>query len=619
MTNPGRYQGAFENALDAFALHEIVTDDNGIAVDYIFLEVNPSFERMLGVSSEDVVGRRVTEVFPGVEQESWIEIYGRVVATGEPADFDQRSELLDRYFKVHAYRSDPGEFVTVFHDISAYVRAREALEHSEALRRSMIESSPDHIMRVDVDGTIQAINRTVEGLKPGDVIGSKIYDYLDERWHAVVTECFERVIRTGKPDRYEVEYDYEDGHVGYFESRVGPVVRDGEVVALTVAATDRTQQYELEEKLRQSQKMEAIGRMAGGVAHDFNNLLTGIKGFSHLALSRENLDATVGDDLAQISVLVDQAGDLTHQLLAFSRRQPVDVSVLSLNQVIDDTAEMLRRLLGENFSLDLITAPDSWNVRADRSQLQQIIINLTVNARDAMPSGGRIAIETRNRAAKQAGAAAASGDFVVLSVADDGPGIDSRTLPHIFEPFFTTKEAGRGTGLGLATVYGIVKQHDGHVVVRSEPGDGARFDVFLPAVSSPVDHPGDAGDPRTAHGGSETVLVVEDDESVREVTARILQSRGYEVMAASNPSEARECFASRPVNLLVTDVVMPGGDGPSLFRALSAIDADLKVIYISGYAEPAGIGDIAALGAPYLRKPFAPHELVRMVRECLDD
>jgi PAS domain S-box-containing protein len=253
MTESDRYRGVFKNALDGIALHEIITDDEGTPIDYVFLEVNPSFERILSVSAEDVVGRRVTEVFPGIEHEVWIRIYGRVVATGEVADFEQHSEALDKHFKVHAYRSAPGQFVTVFHDITDYIVARDALEHSEALRRSMIESSTDHIMRVDLDGTIEAINRTVDGLATEEVVGSRLHDHLDEQWHASVNECFERVVQTGKPDRYEVQYDFADGHVGYFESRVGPVLRDGEVVALTVSATDRTQQYELEERLRQSQ------------------------------------------------------------------------------------------------------------------------------------------------------------------------------------------------------------------------------------------------------------------------------------------------------------------------------------------------------------------------------
>ncbi len=621
MTTEDAYRGAFEKSLDGIALHEAVTDGDGKLVDYVFLEVNPSFERILGIAADDVLGKHISEIFPQVADKPWMEIHARVLESGEPADLERHFEVLGKHLRVHAYRLADHRFVAVFRDVTRDIEARDALEHSEALRRSVVDSSADHIMLVDLDGTIRYINRPVEGVSLQDAIGSQIRDHVDERWHAGIDECFERVIATGSPDRYELEYLMPNGRAGYFESRVGPVLRDGEVVALTVSATDRTAHYELEEQLRQSQKMEAIGRMAGGVAHDFNNLLTGIKGFTHLALSRETVDASIAEDLAQISILVDQAGDLTHQLLAFSRRQPVAMEVVSLNQVVDETAEMLRRLLGENFTLEIIASERTGNLRADRGQLQQIIINLTVNARDAMPSGGRITIETDAHEAKDGSLeqGPASGDHVVLSVTDDGPGIDARTLPHIFEPFFTTKDVGRGTGLGLATVYGIVKQHGGHVLVRSEPGKGARFDVYFPAVDEPVEEEQSPADGRMGEEGSETILVVEDDESVREVTTRILRNSGYEVLAAPGPSEARKHFADGSVDLMVTDVVMPGGDGPSLFRALSELKPGLRVVYISGYAEPAGIGDIASLGAPYLRKPFAPHELVRTVRRCLDN
>jgi CheY-like chemotaxis protein len=281
---------------------------------------------------------------------------------------------------------------------------------------------------------------------------------------------------------------------------------------------------------------------------------------------------------------------------------------------------MLRRLLGSSFTFDIVPAADLHNVRADRSQLQQILMNLVVNARDAMPAGGAIVIETANVAfeTEDRNHPLAGAPCARITVSDDGPGIAVDALPHIFEPFFTTKEAGRGTGLGLATVYGIVRQHDGHLVVRSEPGQGAQFEVYFPAVDEELDERPEIGGHDRRRTGTETVLVVEDEDAVREVTSRVLRSRGYTVVEASNPEEAQGVFEGQPIDLLVTDVVMPGGDGPSLFLALSRLDSNLRVIYMSGYADPAGIGDVAALGAPFLRKPFAPDQLVRMVRDCLD-
>jgi len=364
-----------------------------------------------------------------------------------------------------------------------------------------------------------------------------------------------------------------------------------------------------EEQLRQAQKMEAVGRLAGGIAHDFNNLLTVITSYGDLLLEDLAPDDSRRDDVDQIRKAAEGAAALTRQLLAFSRQQVLEPKVVDLRAILAGTEKLLRRLIGADVHLATSLAPDLGAVKADPGQLEQIIINLAVNARDAMPGGGRLTIEAANMVVE-----ARPGRYVMLAVSDTGIGMDEQTKARVFEPFFTTKESGKGTGLGLATVYGIVKQAGGFITVDSEPGRGTTFKVYLPRVDEPVAPAIARPAPAEPRRGTETVLVAEDAPSVRLVTRQVLERYGYTVLEAPTGDIALRLAAKHhgPIHLLLTDVVMPGLSGRQLAGQLSLLRSEMKVLYVSGYA------DTVEPGAAYLQKPFAPEALARRVRDVLD-
>jgi signal transduction histidine kinase/ActR/RegA family two-component response regulator len=380
----------------------------------------------------------------------------------------------------------------------------------------------------------------------------------------------------------------------------------------------------LEEQFRQSQKMEAVGRLAGGVAHDFNNLLTVITGYSDLLLSGFDLHDNQRSALEQIRRSAERGGALTNQLLSFSRRQPMETRTVRINQLVMNTEKMLRRLIGEDIELVVIPAAGSDAVEADPSRLEQVILNLAVNARDAMASGGKLTIETasvtlgEDFSARQLGVA--PGRYVLLTIADTGVGMNEETLSHIFEPFFTTKKPGRGTGLGLATAYGIVRQSQGAIRFESEPGKGTTAAVYLPLLTDAADVVEQAPE-RFAQGGAETVLVVEDEARVRKLVVDVLASQGYTVVEATRGEEALRFCRQRKgrIDLAVLDVVMPEMSGPGLARQILPLCPGIRLLYISGYTEEAVLHHgIPESGAAFLQKPFLPDALLRKVREVLD-
>ncbi len=387
---------------------------------------------------------------------------------------------------------------------------------------------------------------------------------------------------------------------------------------------DVTEHRELQERYLQAQKLESLGRLAGGVAHDFNNLLTVINGYSSLLRSRFEEGDPRRRQVDEIGKAGERATGLVQQLLAFSRRQATQPQVLQLNTVVADAESMLRRLIGEDIELTskLEACPDE--ITADPSQVHQVLMNLAVNARDAMPHGGKLTIETGNADVRARDmlqdADASRGAYVQLTVTDSGSGMDAETRRHIFEPFFTTKEPGKGTGLGLATVYGIVRQNGGFIRVESSPGEGSSFHAFLPrAAVAAVSNPPSSAVP-VGWRGSETVLIAEDERNVRELAAEILRGYGYKVLAAAGGREALEMVetSGQTVDLLLTDVVMPGMNGKALAERLTASRPGLKVILMSGYADEAlGHRGAAEVGWAYLPKPFPPQELVEKVREAL--
>ena len=387
---------------------------------------------------------------------------------------------------------------------------------------------------------------------------------------------------------------------------------------------DNTDLKRLEEQFRQAQKMEAVGQLAGGIAHDFNNLLTGIMGYLRLTMDRMAPEDPVKSDLMEIRKAAERASWLTRRLLAFSRKQVLVPELMNLNTAVEEMTKFLHRIIGENIELRMRQREDVWIIRADRSQLEQVIVNLAVNARDAMPTGGKLVIETANATLDHAYVkthlGVQPGEYVSLTVSDTGIGMDKAVMSRLFEPFFTTKEPGKGTGLGLATVYGIVKQSGGHITVYSEPGRGSAFRVYLPRASRQATENGLAA--AAPQGGRETILLVEDEVMVREMTARMLQWGGYEVIQAKDGPEAlRICKeGSTPIHLMLTDVIMPGMSGRELAEHLAFLCPKVKVAYMSGYTDDA----VLQLGVyesemAFLQKPFTLESLLKRVRAILDN
>jgi PAS domain S-box-containing protein len=509
----------------------------------------------------------------------------------------------------------------------------EALrERAEALSQleAAIGSAPVGFAFYDRDLRYRRVNAALaalSGLSPEEHVGRRIRETLPALAPTVLP-VLERVLATDAPV-LDVEVKGATptrSAPREFLASYYPIRRGGEPIGVGAVVLETTAMKELEAQFRQAQKMEAVGQLAGGIAHDFNNVLTAISSFSQLLLADLPDESPHRADVREIRSAADRAATLTRQLLAFSRKQLLQPVALDLNEVVEGLEEMLRRLLSEDVELLCRLAPDLDLANADRGQLEQIVMNLAVNARDAMPQGGRLTIETGNAEVDEAYAGRAgemsAGRYVTLSVSDTGVGMDAATQARIFEPFFTTKPAGRGTGLGLSTVFGIVKQSGGHVTVYSEPGSGTTFRVYLPC-----DEGASAAFPHTLRAeatlphGTETILLVEDDPAVRVVASRILTRQGYRVLEAPTPAAAEGIVAMHQgvIDLVLTDLVLPGMSGRELAELLHAVEPTLKVIYMSGYTDDAVIRrGLIERGMPFLAKPFSVEELLHRVRDTID-
>ena len=508
--------------------------------------------------------------------------------------------------------------------------AADSQLRSERRFRKLVEYSSDVITLLDGTGTVlystQSLKPTL-GYGPGEMVGHSVFELVHPEDRPAAERLFRGVAQDASiTSRADVRVRHKEGSWRDLEVAVTNHLDDPDVRAMVVNYQDVTDRKRLQQQFFQAQKMEAVGRLAGGVAHDFNNLLTAILGSTDLLLETLPVDHPGRDEGAEIRKAALRAADLTRQLLAFSRQQVLAPRVLDLNDVVANLHKMLRRLIGEDVDLRTTLAEEVGAVRADPGQLEQVIVNLAVNARDAMPNGGKLTIETANvDVAEGKGDAAAvpvveSVAYVLLVVSDTGTGMDAETKARMFEPFFTTKPKGQGTGLGLATVYGIVKQSGGYVWVDSEPGHGTTFKIYLPRVDADVDPQPASPDIRRLNG-SETVLLVEDQDQVRELTKRLLEVRGYRVLVAASGPEALQLAEGHTgqIQLLVTDVVMPGMSGREVGLLLAPTHRDMRVLYLSGYPDPSVVDQgVLAPGTPFLQKPFTSEGLARKVREVLD-
>jgi PAS domain S-box-containing protein len=519
-------------------------------------------------------------------------------------------------------------------EVSERQRAALSLQASERRFQSLIENTSGIIAVLDPDGTVGYVSPTVEpilGHRPEELIGTNIRSYAHPEDGSILADFLGEVGRQpGVLLPVEFRIRHRDGSWRILGAMSRNLVDNPELRGIVINAQDITDRRELEEQFRQSQKMEAIGRLAGGVAHDFNNMLGAITGYSDILLHRVpteggcGLDESARECLQEIMTAAERAANLTRQLLLFSRKEVPTLQVLDLSETVGGVYKMLGRLIGEDIELLAVSDPAAALVKADPGQIEQIVMNLAINARDAMPQGGKLTVETKNVDPDEVDAPSPDGtqpgSYVLLAVSDTGCGMDSATKARIFEPFFTTKEQGKGTGLGLATVYGVVQQSGGYIRVESQPGQGTTFKIYLPRTHevAPRNTPPDASTELSA--GSATILLVEDEPVVRRMVRKVLQLDGYTVLEAGQGEEALRLCAQyeRGIDLLLTDVVMPGMNGRELAERVAAARPGLKVLFMSGYTDDTVLRHgICAADIDYLQKPFTSAALLQKVRAVL--
>jgi len=624
-----RFHSLVENSYDAIVL---------MGPEATVLYASHSIGAVIGYSVEEFVGRNIFEFMHPEDLERTRGLFAECLRSPHtPVRCECRYRHKDGSWRnieaVGVNRLQDraiGAIIANFRDVTDRRQAEAALRENEERFRSFVETSTDWVWASDREGRTTYSNAAVFdilGYRPEELLGVDVFDLMHpehrERCRAVLLDC---VARKSGWRNVTIRWLRKDGTCCDIESTGVPRLdAAGNVVGFRGVDRDVTDRRRLEDQLRQSQKMEAVGRLAGGIAHDFYNLLTAILGYSKLLLTRPDPTPDWRQEIQEIQAAAQRAAGLTHQLLAFGRRQVLVPEILDLGVVVSDMTRMLQRMVGETVTLRDVISPGRGMVKADRSQIEQVLMNLAVNARDAMPDGGTLTIEvgdaTLDAEYENSHPGSRAGAHVMLSVRDTGTGMDTTTRSHLFEPFFTTKEIGKGTGLGLATVYGIVKQSGGYIGVDSRPGEGTVFQVFLPRVAAPDAAQEPLPPVGAAPSGSETILVVEDDRAVRLLVREILEGAGYQVLEAHGGQEALRLARDHdgPIHLLLADVIMPGMSGREVSDRLAAIRPGVPTLYMSGYTDDAIVRHgVAVRDVDFIQKPFTPEDLARRVRAALD-
>ncbi|HPM75820.1 MAG TPA: 7TM diverse intracellular signaling domain-containing protein [bacterium] len=609
--------------------------------DGVCVAVNEGFCRNAGYSAEDVVGRTMVELgvwrsdeerkalVQEVQNKGYVENMEAhlCISSGEVKTVLISSRLLHIDGELHN--------LTTARDITERKAAETALDEKHSQLQSLLSAIPDMVYFKDILGRILIVNKAF-----ADMLGLGIHEIIGRMDEEIMPADMLELNRQGDtlaisqrtPIRSEEKGSTVKGNSRYYDTIRVPIFdSEDRLIGLLGVSRDITERKKseedkrrLEEQLMQSQKMEAIGRLAGGVAHDFNNILTGITGYAEMVMSELEGNGSIRDEMSEILRAADRAAALIQQLLAFSRKQIISPKVVQLNELIQQSQKMLVRIIGEDIRFSFRPADGLWQIKIDAVQIDQILVNLAANARDAMPNGGSLIIETRNisfdRDNAQQFRGMAPGDYVLLTVTDTGAGMDEETKERIFEPFFSTKAINKGTGLGLSTVYGVVKQNDGFINVYSEPGQGTTFRIYLPRSQ---EEPGQVHQVNKAAAptGTELVMVVEDEMMVRSLVRKVLMRHGYQVLMANNGEEALALMdrLGRPIDLLLTDVVMPQMNGKDLYRQLVGRQPHLKVLYMSGYTEDViAHHGVLERGTRFIQKPFSIDVLLQEVRAILD-
>jgi two-component system cell cycle sensor histidine kinase/response regulator CckA len=622
----GQYRALLEAAPDAMV---VVNQREQIVL------LNVQAEKQFGYRRDELIGQKVKNIIPQGFAE-------RLIADGTRSAADAMAQQIGTGIELSGRRKDGSEFpIEIMLSpidgvdgilVTAAIRditERKRREYEMSCLVAVVASSHDAIIGLTPAGVVLSWNHGAEriyGYPAAEAVGQSIVftSPADRRLESLT--LLEGVRRGETVEPFETIRVKKDGTHIHISLNFSPIENsDGQVIGVSSIARDVTESKNLEAMLRQAQKMEAVGQLAGGVAHDFNNLLGVILGYTGLLLDSLNLDDPHRKSIQEIQKAGDRAALLTRQLLAFSRKQVLQTKVLDLNTVVAGAEKLLQRLIGEDIEMLVILSPALGRIEADAGQLEQIIMNLAVNARDAMLPGGKLTIETSNVEVDEEYAlqhpSTRPGPHVMLSVTDNGCGMDAKTKAHLFEPFFTTKEFGKGTGLGLSTVYGIVKQSGGSVWVYSEVGIGSSFKIYLPCVSAEVAIAPPNDEPERIEGGRQTILIVEDEAALLKVTHQSLEAVGYAILAAQSPAEAIRMSESHqgPIHLMVTDVIMPGMSGAQLASRLSAPRPEMKVLYVSGYTDDTIVRHgVLERGLAFLQKPFSPTALARKVSEVLN-
>ena len=617
------------NGMDlAVAIYEPVDDGD----DFVFVTMNKFAEKITHFSLDEVVGKRISELFPEESSMGLIAKLKEAWQTGEQVKIpltEYKDNRISQWVENTLYRVPSGKVVAVFQDTSEQHIAETALRESEEKLRSYIENAPDGFMIVDPDGRCLDVNQAatkLSGYTRDELMAMTLKELVPASAQALLAEQLNQAMETGLAVG-EVPFLRKGG-----EPRLWNVkavwLSEGRLMAFASDITEQTHQNEklreLEQQYQHSQKMETVGQLAGGIAHDFNNLLTVINSYAEFVAEELHEGTPMLDDVQQILEAGSRAAALTGQLLAFSRKQILAPTVLNLNEVIGGMTEMLGRILGEDINFLTELDADLGRVSADASQIEQVLMNLTVNARDAMSKGGELIVRTANADLDADHASThphtIPGPYILLSVTDTGKGMTPEVMERVFEPFFTTKDKEHGTGLGLATVYGIVKQSGGNIWVTSEPGQGATFQVYLPRVEAGVSPQSEPTDPVVLRG-TETILLVEDERAVRDLTRRILVSAGYKVLVGANAGEAlllceRHLYE---IDLVLTDVIMPQMSGRAFADRLVKQRPDLRTLFMSGYTDDAiAKHGVLEQGTNFIAKPFTAPGLLEKIRTILD-
>ena len=610
-----------------------------------FIYINPFMETVSGYTYEELKGQKWIDIlFPKEHQLDVRKRFRRLIRDMQtsPETFPivtKKGEVraIEWFDSIHRdLDGDVKGYYVIGRDITERKAAQDALQASEILYRSLAENTRDFIMRYDRSGKIIYTNPAglkLMGLMKEDVIGTTSVElgFREEQllfWASII----QKALDSGELQQEVFEFEYKDDKIILDLRAIPEQNAEGEFESVLAITRDITElkravdeKAKLEELLRQAQKMETIGRLAGGIAHDFNNLLTALLGNCELALRQIEPDHPIHEKLEVIHQAGNSAANLTKQLLSFSRKQTLNPKILNLRDVIKNLEKMLKRVIGEDIRLQTKFPKNLWHIKIDPSQIEQVIFNLLVNARDAMPSGGKLIIKAENQTLKSSLTGRnfdiLPGKYILLSIHDTGSGIPQEIVDHIFEPFFTTKRVGEGTGLGLSLVYGIVRQNEGEITVESIPGKSTTFNIYLPAVFDTFDVKTEVDIQEDLPQGVEEILIIEDDEPVRNLASEILILQGYTVVTAGNPEEALKiCKARRkPFAMMVSDVIMPGMNGIELYKLISDIWPSIKVLFMSGYAPHTVMRSaIEDLDKPFMQKPFNPKIFTKKVREILD-